>query len=302
MGCTIHPVDKHCCKLNNCCLNAIHFLEVTKIRGDIAMVGLTIGQTGQMLVAPCFWRPRSWISKHCLLVFNVFRLFTKRQNCRAFWLLHLVHRLRKLTTLGLIAFWWFKRIQPNSITLYKPKNSIGISSSMGVRRNFSRGSNVERNFAFLSQVADDAMQKDVYKTLCRFYPISLCWLNLDSQYFVWNVFHTSAIRNAFFTFWWRQLAAGRSLNCASCRGGEQHSCPRSATEIHSVAVDRTPNWEADTLPLSYCDSVLPRKIWPFLAIHSKGMRCPASGGISTLIWVTYSKMMFQPFSHPVEFV
>ena len=39
-----------------------------------------------------------------------------------------------------------------------------------------------------------------------------------------------------------QLAAGRTLEFASCRGvwGERF-CPRSATAIHSVAVDRTPN-------------------------------------------------------------
>ena len=43
-------------------------------------------------------------------------------------------------------------------------------------------------------------------------------------------------------FWRRQLAAGLSLNCASCRGNwGECSFPRSATAIHSVAVDRTPN-------------------------------------------------------------
>ena len=46
---------------------------------------------------------------------------------------------------------------------------------------------------------------------------------------------------AFFLFCW-QSAAGLSLNCASCRCGLDESfCPRSATEIHSVVMDRTPN-------------------------------------------------------------
>ena len=37
------------------------------------------------------------------------------------------------------------------------------------------------------------------------------------------------------------MAAGRNLNCASCRGGwGERSCPRNAA-IHPVAVDRTPN-------------------------------------------------------------
>jgi len=40
----------------------------------------------------------------------------------------------------------------------------------------------------------------------------------------------------------KQLAAGQSLKFASCRGGwDEPSYPRSATAIHSVAVDRTPN-------------------------------------------------------------
>jgi len=42
-------------------------------------------------------------------------------------------------------------------------------------------------------------------------------------------------KNFFFYIWWRQLAAGRSLNCASCPGGwGERSCPGSATAIHSV--------------------------------------------------------------------
>jgi len=47
----------------------------------------------------------------------------------------------------------------------------------------------------------------------------------------------------FFLFWPRQLAAWQRLKCASYRGSwGGRSCPRSATEIHSVAVDRTPNF------------------------------------------------------------
>jgi len=63
-------------------------------------------------------------------------------------------------------------------------------------------------------------------------------------------------------FWWRQLAAGRSLNSASCRGGwGDRSCPRSATVIHSVAVDRTPNLPIGRRTLNHCaiaDDVLVR--------------------------------------------
>jgi len=61
-----------------------------------------------------------------------------------------------------------------------------------------------------------------------------------------NVYLTSSaliMRNlVLFFFWWPQLAAGLSLNCASYWGGwGERSCPRSVTAIHSVALDRTPN-------------------------------------------------------------
>jgi len=60
---------------------------------------------------------------------------------------------------------------------------------------FQGGGNVE--ILLILQVADDAIQMNVQKTLYLFYTTSLCWLNLNSQSFVWNVFYTSAIRNVF---------------------------------------------------------------------------------------------------------
>jgi len=36
----------------------------------------------------------------------------------------------------------------------------------------------------LTETADDAMQSDVLKIIHPLYPISLCWLNLNSQSFV----------------------------------------------------------------------------------------------------------------------
>jgi len=56
-----------------------------------------------------------------LLVFHDLRLFNTRQNCRACWLLHLVYRLRKLSTSAFIVFEWLERIEPNSTTLYDPR-------------------------------------------------------------------------------------------------------------------------------------------------------------------------------------
>jgi len=43
-----------------------------------------------------------------------------------------------------------------------------------------------RNFTYPFQVADDAMQMDVHKTLHPFYPNSLCWLHFNFESFVWN--------------------------------------------------------------------------------------------------------------------
>jgi len=48
---------------------------------------------------------------------------------------------------------------------------------------FFQRRNVEILLIFF-QVADDALQMDVHKTLYPFYPIRLCWLKLNSQSFV----------------------------------------------------------------------------------------------------------------------
>jgi len=51
---------------------------------DMSRTGLTIGQTGQMPGASCFWGPRALNQNTPLLVFHIFRLFMTHQNCRAF--------------------------------------------------------------------------------------------------------------------------------------------------------------------------------------------------------------------------
>jgi len=55
----------------------------------------------------------------------------------------------------------------------------------------------------------------------------------------------SSLKYVFFCkSWWRQLAAGRSLNCVFCPGGwGERSCPRSATQIHSVAMGWHPTFQ-----------------------------------------------------------
>jgi len=137
--------------------------------------------------------PRAWISKHFFTGFACFRLFTTRQNCRAFWLLRLVYRGN--WHLWHLAFEWLKIIEPNSTTLCYPRIKSKSVHPWASGEIFAVGQ--RWNFAYPFQVSHDAMQMDVHIMLYPFYSISLCWLNLNSQSFVLNVFHTSGIRNAF---------------------------------------------------------------------------------------------------------
>ena len=134
-----------------------------------------------------------------LLVFHSVRLFTMRQNCRAFWLLHLVYRSGKLITLAFIVFEWLKRIEPNSTTLSMTEDLYWKSVHPWTYAKIFLGKRQRPNSAYLFQVVDGAMQMDVHKTLRSnsFYPISLCSLNLHSSSYIWNIFYTSAIRHAF---------------------------------------------------------------------------------------------------------
>jgi len=98
--------------------------------------------TGQMLGASRFWGPGACLSKHSFADFSCFKLFSMRQNCRAFWLLPLVYRLRKLRTLPFIVFEWLEKNWTTQHHTLWPNNKIEISASMGVRRNLSREGNI----------------------------------------------------------------------------------------------------------------------------------------------------------------
>jgi len=98
--------------------------------------------------------------------------------------------------LAFIVFVWLTWIESNSTTLYDPRIRSKSNSSMGVRRNFSRGGETSK-FCLSFSGCWRCNVNGRSQNALSFYPISLCWLNLNSQYFVWNVFCTSAIRNAF---------------------------------------------------------------------------------------------------------
>ena len=71
----------------------------------ISRAGLTIGPTAQM---PGASRLNTKTLLYCF--FHVFSLLTTCQNRRAFWLLRLVYRLRKLKTMAFIGFEWLKEL------------------------------------------------------------------------------------------------------------------------------------------------------------------------------------------------
>jgi len=107
--------------------------------------------------------------------------------------LRLVYRLWKLTTSAFIVFDWLKRIEPISITLYDPRIRSKPVHPWASAELFPKG--VEILLILFRLLTMQCIV--VHKTLHPFYPISLCWLDLNSQSFVWNAFYTSAIRMLF---------------------------------------------------------------------------------------------------------
>ena len=104
--------------------------------------GLTIGQTGQMLGASRFCGSSACLSKRSFAGFSCFKLFSMRQNCRSFWLLRLVYRLRKPRNLPFNVFEWLEKNRTTQYHTLWPNNKIEISASMGVRKNLSREGNI----------------------------------------------------------------------------------------------------------------------------------------------------------------
>ena len=91
--------------------------------------------------------------------------------------LRFVFVLRKPTTLAVIILEWLKRIEPTSTTPYDLNIRSKSVHPLVSAETFPGGQ--RRNFAYPFQVADFAMRMEVHKTLYLFYPISLCWLNLN---------------------------------------------------------------------------------------------------------------------------
>jgi len=85
----------------------------------------------------------------------------------------------------------------------------------------------------------------------------------------------------FFNFWWRQLAARRSLNCGFAgEVGVNDLCPRNVMAIHSV--DRTPNLPTGRRTLNH---------WAIVAqsvqqsLFSKSKHCKSLTGSARKEWV-----------------
>ena len=149
---------------------------------------------------------------------------TKRLRGPRVWDSGLEYGQNKLTTLAFIDFEWLKIIEPNSTTLCDlsiRSKSVHPLASADI---FPGGDNIEI-LLYPFQVADDAIQMDVQKTLYAFYPISLCRSNLNSQSFVWNVFYASFIRNTFsFRIITWAVNHNRSCACKEMRRHETFRC------------------------------------------------------------------------------
>jgi len=135
--------------------------------------------------------PRARISKHSFTAFSCFRLFTTRQHCRAFWLLRLVHKLRKLKTLEFTVFEWFERIEPNSITLYDPRIRSKSVHPWASAKFFQGGKNLIL-FRLLTMQCKWTFTKRFTVSTSLICAEWTSILNLLSK----NVFSTPAIRNA----------------------------------------------------------------------------------------------------------
>jgi len=113
----------------------------------------------------------------------------------------------KLTTSALTVFDWLKRIE--SI-----ENGTTISTMLKQSAPYFMTQELDRNqcihgrpqkifqgatskFFLSSSGCWRCNANGRSQNALPFYPISLCWLDLNSQSFVWNVFYTSSIRNAF---------------------------------------------------------------------------------------------------------
>jgi len=107
------------------------------------MARLTIGQTGQISGPRAFGGLALEYQNTPLLVFHVFRLFTRRQNCKDFSLLRLVYRLRKLKLWHLSFVSDFKELNQVAPRFMTQESNRNQCSHGRPQTSFQRGRNVE---------------------------------------------------------------------------------------------------------------------------------------------------------------
>jgi len=94
----------------------------------------------------------------------------------------------------------------------------------------------------------------------------------------------------FLWFWWRQLAACRRLKYASYRGSwGERSCPRSATAIHSVSVNRTNNLPIERWTLHHWAIAASAKSSSAMPRCQHGRRKGVQEGLTPLDFENFSK-------------
>ena len=132
-----------------------------------------------------------------LLILHVFRLFTTRQNSKACCLLRFICRLGNWQLWHLSFLSDVKELR-QTVPHFAIREFYQNQCIRGRPQKFSKEGK-RRYFAYSFQVAADAMQIDVCKTLYHFYSISLCWLNLLS-YFCYEMFSTQRQSRIIFSF------------------------------------------------------------------------------------------------------
>ena len=143
-----------------------------------------------------FWEPRVWISKYSYWFFMFLGWSPRVTIVELFdYCVYYIYRLRKLMTLTFIVW-----VAQNKLNHTEPRFMTHELDQYqcihGRPQKIFQGGTTSK-FCLSVSGCWRCMQKHVHKTVYSFYPICLCWSNLNSQSFVWNALYTSAIRNAF---------------------------------------------------------------------------------------------------------
>jgi len=179
---------------------------------------------------------RAWIPNTPSPVFHVFRLFNVHQNCRAFWLLRLVHR-QETDNFGINRFWvTLKELNQTAPRICDPwirSKSVHPWASAEI---FPMGQ--RRILLILYRLLTmQCKWNERSQNALPFLPQLVCagWIS------ILNLFYTSAIRNAF-SFYFGALSTNKSSFKNNHRLLEEHEGWKNKKVRHSRKTVSS-NWE-----------------------------------------------------------